>query len=182
MTMGTTLPLGLVTTSKATSPGATDKAIKSFLHSASTQKRINDLADGKVYAGFYYFVGNKVRTLYIPKIIQPEVIANPNGTNVSDGETWEGFLGQVSNATTRVSLDLISMDICQCILVLCPDLWDPSACFAAGDAFTRHNIAEVCPTLTPLLANSPTKYRIVKLPLCIPIVYGITQTCEGHLD
>ena len=141
LTMGTTLPLGLITASKATSPGARDKAIKSFLHSASTLKRINDLADGKVYVGFYYFAGNKVHTLYIPKIVQPEVTTNHNGANVSEGKTWEGFLGQASNATTRVSLNLISMDICQSILVLCPDLWDPPACFAAGDAFTCHDIA-----------------------------------------
>ena len=64
--MGTTLPQGLVTASRVSTLGSTDKALQTFLHSASTQKRSNDLADGKVYAGLYYFAGNKVCTLYIP--------------------------------------------------------------------------------------------------------------------
>ena len=154
--MGTTLPQGLVTASRAPTPGATDKTVRTFLRSASTRKRINDLADGKVYAGFYYFVGNKVRTLYIPKIVQPEVTAHPDGAAVIEGETWEGFLGQASNATARVSLDLISTDICQCILVLCQDLQSVPACFAAGDAFTRDDISEECPHLAPHLTAAPT--------------------------
>jgi hypothetical protein len=58
---------------------------------------INNLADGKVYAGMYYYMGNKVCTLYIPRIVQPEVTAHPNHANVPNGETWEGFLGQASN-------------------------------------------------------------------------------------
>jgi hypothetical protein len=156
--------------------------MKTFLRSASTRKHINDLVDGKVYAGFYYFVGNKICTLYIPKIVQPEVTAHPDGTSISEGEPREGFLDQASNATTRVSFNIISTDICQCILVICPDLLDSPSCFTAGDAFTRHNIVEVCPNLAPLLAEGPTKYRLVKLPLCIPIMYGVSQTWKGRLN
>ena len=99
LTMGTTLPQGLVTASRVSTPGSTDKALRTFLRSASTRKHSNDLADGNVYVGFYYFVGNKVCTLYIPKIVQPEVTAHPDGTAVTEGETWEGFLGQASNAS-----------------------------------------------------------------------------------
>ena len=71
--MGTTLPQGLVTASKAPAPGGTDKAIKAFLRSASIRKRINDLADGKAFAGFYYLTGNKIRTMYTPKLVNPDV-------------------------------------------------------------------------------------------------------------
>ena len=63
LTMGTALPQGLITPSRVSAPGSTDKALRTFLHSASIQKRINNLVDCKVYAGFYYFWGNKVRTL-----------------------------------------------------------------------------------------------------------------------
>ena len=62
----------------------------------------------EVYAGLYYFIGNKVCTLYIPKIVQPEVTVHPDGAAVTEGETWEGFLGQASNTTAQVSFDLIS--------------------------------------------------------------------------
>ena len=136
----------------------------------------------KFTPGFIIFVGNKVHTLYIPKLVQPKVAAHPDGAAITEGKTWEGFLDQTSNATARVSFDLISTDICQCILVLCQDFPDPPTCFTAGDAFTRHDIAEVCPNLTPHLTDGPTKYRLVKLPLCIPIVDGVLQTCKGCLD
>ena len=43
------------------------------------------------------------------------------GAVVCEGKTWEDFLGQASNAAARVSFDLISTDICQCILVLFRD-------------------------------------------------------------
>ena len=127
-------------------------------------------------------MGNKVRTLYIPKIVQPEVTAHPDGAAVTEGETWEGFLGQTSNATARVSLDLLSTDICQCILVLCQDKQSVPTCFAAGDAFTRDDIAEECTNLAPHLAAGSTTYHLVKLPLCIPITYGVSQTCKGRLN
>ncbi len=106
-------------------------------------------------------LGNKVHTLYIPEIVQPEVTAHPDGAAIMQGKTWEGFLGQASNAMDRVSLKLICTDICQCILVLCLDIPDAPSCFAAGDAFNRHDLAEVCPNLTSHLAHCPTKNCLV---------------------
>ena len=56
---------------------------RTFLCSASTSKCINDLIDGKVYAGFYYLVGNKFCTLYIPKIKQSEVTTHPDSSVIT---------------------------------------------------------------------------------------------------
>lgn len=100
--MGTTLPQGLVTASKAPTPGGTDKAIKTFLHSPLTCECINDLVDA----------GNNVFTLYILTIVQPKVTSHPDGAAVMEGKTREGFLGQASNAMIRVSFDLISTNFC----------------------------------------------------------------------
>ena len=84
--MGTTLPPGLVTASKAPAPGGTDKAFKTFFKTSSVRKRINDLVDGKTFAGFYYLMEDKVRTMYIPKIVTPEVTSNPDGTDPPTGK------------------------------------------------------------------------------------------------
>jgi hypothetical protein len=180
--MGTSLPPGLVTASKAPAPGGTDKAFKTFLTTASVRKRINDLVDGKRFAGFYYEAGDKVRTLYIPKIVTPEVTTYPDGTDPSEGETWEGFLGQGSNATARAMFDLISTDICKCALVVSDGSIPVPPCFTAGDPFTKADAEATCPSLAPLLSTGVTTYRLVKLPLCIPINYGVTQVCKGRID
>ena len=63
LTMGTTLPPGLVMASKAPAPGGRDKAFKTFLRTASVRKRIKDLVDGKNLSGFYYYTGDKVHTM-----------------------------------------------------------------------------------------------------------------------
>lgn len=92
LTMGTTLPLGLVTASKAPTPGGMDKAFKNFLRTALVCKRINDLVDGKIFAGFYYYMADNVRAMCIPKIVTPKVTAHPDGT-----DPLEGNLGKVSS-------------------------------------------------------------------------------------
>ena len=180
--MGTTFPPGLVTASKAPAPGGTDKAFKTFLKTASVRKRINDLVDGKTFAGFYYLTGDKVRTLYIPKIVTPEVTSHPNDSDLVEGETWEGFIGQGSNATARATFDLISTDICRSILVVIDGSLLVPPCFSTGDPFTKMDIDEVSPNLSPLLPTSFTSYRMVKLPLCIPINYGAIQVCKGRIE
>jgi hypothetical protein len=180
--MGTTLPPGLVTASKAPAPGGTDKAFKAFVKTASVRKRINDLVDGKIFAGFYYLTGDKVRTLYIPKIVTPEVTSHPDGSDLVEGETWEGFVGQGSNATARATFDLLSTDICRSVLVIVDGSFTVPPCFSAGDPFTKADIEEVAPNLSPLLPTSFTSYRMVKLPLCIPINYGAVQVCKGRIE
>ena len=52
-------------------------------------------------------------------------------------------------------------------------------CFVAGETFTKANIKEVSPNLTPLLPMSFTWYCLVKLRLCIPINDGAVQVCTG---
>ena len=87
LTLGTDIPLGLVMASRTSNPGGTDKAMKAFLRSAATCKRVSNLAGGKTFTGFYYFSGEKVRTLYVPKVIPPEISAHADGTDAAEGKT-----------------------------------------------------------------------------------------------
>ena len=168
--MGTALPPGLITASKAPAPGGTDKAFK----------RINDLVDGKRFAGFYYETGDKVRTLYIPKIVTLEVTSHPDGTDPSEGETWEGFLGQGSNATARAMFDLISTDICKCALVMSDGSIPVPPCFAAGDPFTTADVEATCPNLAPLLPTGFTTYRLVSSPSASPSITGSFRSARAE--
>ena len=90
----------------------------------------------------------------------------------------------------RSTFDVISTAICQCTLVLCTDdaTYAIPSCFATGNSLTCSDIKEVSPTLTPLLPLESASYCLVKIPLCIPSLWGLIHmqsSCQwrtqGHI-
>ncbi len=69
--------------------------------------------------------------------------------------------------------DLISTDVCHKILILFHRATIILPLFAANDSFTLANIKGTCPHLAPLLPEEWESCHLVKIPLCVPISYGV---------
>ena len=82
-------------------------------------------------------------------IVTPDVADRPDAAD-DDDDSWEGLLGQGSNSTARAIFDLISTDICRCILVICDGSITVPAYFATGDVFTWSDIEEISPNRMPV--------------------------------
>jgi hypothetical protein len=117
--------------------------------------------------------------MYIPKLVNPDVAPPADDKDAANSKTWEGFLGQASNPTPRPVFGLLSTDTCHNALVLCHGDTIVPPLFAAGDSFTLADIEGTCTHLAPLLPADWGSYRLAKIPLCVPINFGVAQTCKG---
>ncbi len=124
--------------------------------------------------GFYVITPGKcLRPLFQPQ--------RCTFTDANTGIEQEFLLGHSSNDPCFLRMEYTSVDVAKmlaCIVNI--DLDNIPGCFCSGPAFTVSNITAIT-TLTDTLSPTAT-YKIVLLPVALPIPFGIGDMAKGAIN
>ena len=145
-----------------------------FRKSLTTAKRVIALANNNLFAGFYVITpGKRLRP-----ILQPQ---RCTFTDANTGIEQEFLLGHSSNDPSFLRAEYTSVDVAKTLAyIVNTDHDDIPGCFRSGPAFTAGDITATT-TLTDTLSPTAT-YKIVLLPVALPIPFGIGDTAKGAIN
>ena len=163
----------LITLFKGDSEDASSQG-NTFRKTLTTAKRVIALANNNLFAGFYVITpGKRLRP-----ILQPQ---RCTFTDANTGIEQEFLLGHSSNDPSFLHAEYTSVDVAKTLAyIVNTDHDDIPGCFRSGPAFTAGDITATT-TLTDTLSPTAT-YKIVLLPVALPIPFGIGDTAKGAIN
>jgi hypothetical protein len=134
-------------------------------------KRVIALTSNNLFAGFYVVTPHKrVRPIFQP---QRCTLTDPD-----TGIEQEFLVGHGSNDPRLLHVEYVSVDIAGTFVCLV----DTSSvkvppCFRSGPAFKAADITGT----QALTLQEDTTYKVVHLPLALPILFGVNDTAKGTI-
>lgn len=179
----------LVSTSRKPDAAITDRAIKAFMSpKATATKRSQTLSNHELFVGGYYITSTKK--------VRPAILPVETEVAIEDGPASRGFVANGSNRSEMVTPQLMGDLTTNFFTIVSgqvassvPELFTKNA----GRAFSLDDIETTAPALFAILsatadesvdavdqqneeeqaaAAQPLRYRIVCLPVSLPITYG----------